>query len=77
MPNSIRENAIRTAINQLMSACGLRGESGTEELFLILRDAVDEVDWGIVEESHREGLCFDVSCLLAEAIEQQLSRREQ
>lgn len=68
MNRDLRYEAIRTAINQLMKACGLSGESGTEELFLILENAVAAVDWGIVEESHEEGLCFDVSCLLAEAI---------
>jgi hypothetical protein len=65
-----RQKAIRTALNQLQLACGLdNSESSTEELFDVLSKAVELVDWKIVENSHAEGLSYDVNCLLAEAID--------
>jgi hypothetical protein len=68
--------AIHAALNQLMAACGLTGESGTERLFMnVLCPAIGQVeaDWDIVDDSHAQGLCFDVNAMLADAIEQQLA----
>ena len=63
-----QQTKIHAALNQLMKACDLSGESGTERMFGILSDAIDNVDWSIVEQSHRDGLCYDVNCLLTDAI---------
>lgn len=60
---------IYTALNGLMAACGLSGESGAETLFNVLFEAIHGVDEGIIEESHAEGLGYDVNTLLAERIE--------
>jgi len=49
---AIREIEPRFALNDLMKACGLSGESGSETLFHVLSDAIDEADWSIVEQSH-------------------------
>jgi hypothetical protein len=68
---------IRQALNQLMRACGLSGESGTEELFGVLQIAVQAVEeqWDdVVGQSHREGLCFDVNAFLAGRIALELVR---
>jgi hypothetical protein len=35
---------------------------------MILESALERVDWSIVEKSHEEGLSYDVSWLLTEAI---------
>jgi hypothetical protein len=65
-----RQEAIRAALCNLQGACGLdNSESSTEALFGILTQAIEQVDWDIVEESHAEGLCYDVNALLAEAID--------
>jgi hypothetical protein len=68
---------IYAALNDLMNACGLSGESGTEVLFDVLFDAVHNVDEDIYRESHAEGLCFDVCALLAEQIEIALSAHDE
>lgn len=70
-----RSERIHTALNSLMKACNLQGESGTEKLFFILNEAIDDVDWNIVEQRHKDGLCYDVNCLLAEAIDNALGER--
>jgi hypothetical protein len=70
---------IRQALNQLMRACGLSGDSGTEELFGVLQVAVQAVEeqWDdVVGQSHREGLCFDVNAFLAGRIALELVRPE-
>jgi hypothetical protein len=66
--NNARERKVREALTQLQAALKLEGESGSEALYLILEDAIERVDWSIVERSHEEGLSFDVSWLLTEAI---------
>jgi hypothetical protein len=65
---------INTALNSVMTACGLVGESGTEILFDVLHEAIAGVhkEWWIVEQSHNEGLGFDVNALLADQIEADL-----
>jgi len=65
-----REEAAHAALNQLMTAIGLSGESGTEALFDVLQNAVDDVagEWHVVEQSHKDGLCYDVNAMLAQAI---------
>jgi hypothetical protein len=67
----IKRTKIEIALNDLMKACGLTGESDTETFLHVLSDAVDDVDWDIVERTHAEGLC----ALLAEQIQAQLTAR--
>ena len=59
---------INEALNQLMAALGLQGESGTEALFLILEAAVAKVDWSVVERRRQDGYGIDVNWLLTNAI---------
>lgn len=78
---SLRNQKIHTALNNLMAACGLNGESGTEILFDALSQAIFGVheDWWIVEESHKNGLGCDVNSLLADQIKavlEQYTREE-
>ena len=68
------DEKIYKALNDLMLACGLHGESGTEIFLGVLADAVENVDWSVVEQSHRDFLGFDVNGLLAEEIEKALKR---
>ena len=70
---------IRKALNQLMNACGFRGESGSETLFPVLLHAVEAVDakWdNVVEQSHEDGLRYDVNALLADELVRSLKQRE-
>jgi hypothetical protein len=69
-----RQKAIVAALNDLMKTCGHSGESGTEAMFQVLADAIDAVaeDWGMVEQSHAEGLSYDVNAMLARAIDDRL-----
>ena len=61
---------IYNALNALMEACGLEGESGTEILAAALREATSDPSlWETVKDSHREGLFYDVNHLLAEKLE--------
>jgi hypothetical protein len=78
MSVSDRNRRIKTALNDLMKACGYSGESGTEALFDVLFDAVHDVreNWDIVEESHEDGLGFDVNSMLADHIEEALLTRD-
>ena len=64
----IEVEKVRGAINQLMAACNLQGESGTETLLYRLEEAIDNVDRSIIEKSHEDGLCYDVSWLIAESL---------
>jgi len=59
---------VEKALQQLLEACNLQGESGTEELFYMLQRATIETEHEI-EESHSEGLCIDMTMILAEALE--------
>jgi hypothetical protein len=69
-----RKAEIYNALNNLMAACGLNGESGTEILASALRDSLDDMElWAIVKDSHREGLFYDVNHLLAEALDRRIS----
>jgi hypothetical protein len=66
-----KETDVVAALDAMMKACGLRGESGSEDLFWILLEAMQNVaddKWDTVEQSHKEGLCYDARFLLAEAI---------
>ncbi len=69
---------IHAALNTLMEACGFQGESGTEALFDALAMAVGSVenDWHIVDQSHADGLCYDVNSMLANALVKALTDRE-
>ena len=65
-----QEENIHAALNQLMAACGFIGKSGTEKLFIVLADAVEEVEdnWDEVEQGRKDGLCNDMNALLAQKI---------
>lgn len=66
-----KENkAIYRALNHLCRACGFAGESGTEEMLAVLTIAMElvENEWYIVEQSHDDGLSYDVNSMLADAI---------
>jgi hypothetical protein len=61
----------RAALNALMKACGLSGESGTEQLYGLLSGIILEYDEQIrrtIRDSHDEGLCLDVNALLADLL---------
>jgi hypothetical protein len=65
------QRKIDEALNALMKACGFSGESGTEEMFWVLAEAVGRVieDWdSVVGASHREGLCYNVNAWLSDEI---------
>ena len=62
------DEKVYSALNQLMAACGLQGESGSEALLDLLEEAVGNVDRDIIEQSHADGLCYDVNWLLVEAL---------
>ena len=68
---------IDNALDALMGACGFVGESGSERLFWVLRDAVQMVadEWHVVEQSHKDGLCYNVNALLSDAIAEALRSR--
>jgi hypothetical protein len=70
MPMKIRKGkeGVNEALNQLMAALSLEGESGTEALFLILEAAVAKVDWSVVERRRQDGYGIDVNWLLTNAI---------
>jgi hypothetical protein len=61
---------IRAALNHLMKVCGLRGESGTEQLFYVLSEAMDNIEPGMIQDD--AGLCLDVTWPLAGAIHEVL-----
>jgi hypothetical protein len=67
----IDEEKIHKALDQLMSACVFSGESGTEDLFEVLSEAIRSVQnkWdSVVGQSKRDGRGYDVNALLAEEI---------
>ena len=68
---------IDIALDALMGACGFVGESGSEGMFWVLRDAVQMVadEWHVVEQSHKDGLCYNVNALLSDAIAEALKLR--
>lgn len=73
------EKEIREALNKIMKACGFSGESGTEGLFMVLQQAVGSVaeQWeDVVEQSHKDGLNYDINswlaCEIAKAAAQQI-----
>jgi hypothetical protein len=59
---------IREAVQGLMTACRYQGESGSEKFAHMLERATSQIDWGVVEDSHKEGLAYDCTWLIAEAI---------
>jgi len=71
---SNRKSEIYRALNELMAACGLNGESGTEKLAVVLRDILlDKNMWRTIKASHAEGLFYDVNALLAEALDREIT----
>jgi hypothetical protein len=71
---TIQHAQLHTALNTLMDACGFTGETGTECMFEILEAAAQDVrdQWREVEDSHKDGLCYDVNAMLAYALDKQL-----
>lgn len=57
------------AFDLLMDAFELKGESGTEQLYYFLRNMVDELE-GTIEESHQEGLCYNMAAAMAGTLQQ-------
>jgi len=56
---------IYAAVNNLIKVCGFGpGESGTEEFYYALRDVIYDLE-GTIEESHKEGLCYDMCAAIA------------
>jgi hypothetical protein len=72
------DRKIDVALDALLGACGFVGESGSERMFWVLFDAVHNVanNWGIVEKSHDDGLCYNVNALLSDAIAEVLKARD-
>lgn len=69
---------IKAALDQLADACGLSGESGTEYLFRVLVDVMEHIGVSgasVIVESHKDGLCYDMNSLMADAIEEVLAHR--
>ncbi len=60
-------NSIDLALDSLLKACGLQGESGTEQLYYWLLRACDELQ-GTIEESHAEGLCYNMNAALSDKL---------
>jgi hypothetical protein len=51
---------IDIAVENLMKSCGdFKGESGTEEFYHLLKQAVKNVN-NDLKRSHRDGLCLDM-----------------
>ena len=74
--NLLAQN-LNKALNDLMAACGLSGESGTEELFDMLNSATAELEAEeILEMSHEEGLCYDMNAALADKLERYLTANQ-
>lgn len=75
---AIERTPIDLALADLLKACGLAGESGTEQLYLWLAHACDELI-DVIPESHAEGLCYDMNAALsgklAEYIEEERIER--
>lgn len=68
---TIKNDPIRSAVANLIEVCGYnKSESASEWFLVLLADAVDSVSLE-VEESHKDGLCLDVtSALASELLEQ-------
>lgn len=69
-----RPDAIDIAVSNLINACGFKGESGTDEFYYLLQEAIDSLD-GTIEKSHEEGLCYDMSSAIAHAIKDILNKQ--
>lgn len=69
--------SLHYSLNELMAACGLSGESGTEELYDMLGRAVEELEIeGVLEDSHEQGLCYDMNAALAHKLEKYLTNNQ-
>jgi hypothetical protein len=76
MSASETNRKIHKALNSLMAAWGLNGESATETLFDVLSQSIFGVheEWWIVEASHEKGFGCDVNSLLTDQIEAALAQ---
>lgn len=63
------------AMDVLMDAFGFKGESGTELLYYHIRDMVDELE-GVIEASHEEGLCYDMTAAMAGTLQKYADARQ-
>lgn len=64
----MRSKAIDKAVENLVAACGFnKSESASESFYYLLKDAIDNVA-GEIEKSHAEGLCLDMTHVLASEI---------
>ena len=64
-----KKTEIDLAMDHLLKACGLHGESGTEKLFHMLKTAIKELD-GTIEGSHEEGLCYNMNAAIADKLKE-------
>lgn len=69
--NQKEENVYR-ALDSLCKALELRGESGTERLFILLANVFDDENYAemhnILEQSHADGLCYNMLFPITERI---------
>jgi hypothetical protein len=70
-----RPDAIDIAVENLVTACGFnKSESASEDFYYLLQEAVDELD-GTIEQSHEEGLCYDMTHALSGTLRDILGKR--
>jgi hypothetical protein len=66
------EAEIYKALDQLVTATGLTGDSGIKRLLKILSDTagsfLSQYDSIVVEQGNRDGVCYDPMALLADEI---------
>ncbi len=60
-----KSDALDKAVENLATACGFdKSESASEAFYELLREAVNNLD-GVIEQSHKEGLCYDMTHALS------------
>lgn len=70
-----RPDAIDLAVENLVKACGFdKSESSSERFYYLLQEAIDTLD-GTIEESHEEGLCYDMTHALSSTIREILNEQ--
>jgi hypothetical protein len=71
---------VQKALWALCAACDLHGESGTDIMFQVLHEACTRVkkkDYRrIVLKSYHDGLCFDVTLLIADRVLEVMEERQ-
>lgn len=62
---SVKSDELDKAVENLATACGFdKSESASEAFYDLLKQAVDNLD-GLVELSHNDGLCMDMTHALS------------